>query len=261
VKILVGIKHVPDTEAKVKVASDGVSLDDSGVKMIVSSYEDFALEEAFKIRDAADGGEVVAVCAGPEAAQSSLRQALAMGADRAVLVKDSRYDRADGLARARALAAVAKTESPDLILMGKYGVGTDENQTGPMLAELLDLPHAGAIVKLDLADGAFTARREIEGAAEIMQGSLPAVLTIDKGINEPRYPSLKGIMAAKKKPLDAKSPEDLGLDTADLGDGARVVWESMELPPARAAGKIIDGEADEAVRELVRVLREEAKVI
>ena len=260
-KILVGIKHVADTAAKVRVAGDGVALDETGVKMIVSPYDEFALEEALKIRDAAGKGEVIVVLAGSESAQSSLRQALAMGADRGVLIKDERYDRADGLARARALAAVAKDESPNLVMLGKYGVGTDENQTGPMLGELLDLPHVGAVAKLDLGDGSFTAHREIEGAEEVVEGSLPAVLTIDKGINEPRYPSLKGIMAAKKKPLDIKSPGDLDLDTADLGEGARVVWESMELPPAREAGRIIDGEPGDAVRELVRVLREEAKVL
>jgi electron transfer flavoprotein beta subunit len=184
-----------------------------------------------------------------------------MGADRAVLVKDDRFDRADGLARARALAAVAKAESPDLILLGKYGVGTDDGQTGPMLGELLDLPHASAIIKLELGDGSFTARREVEGGTEILEGSLPAVITADKGLNEPRYASLKGIMAAKKKPIDVKTPEDLGLDPEDLGDKARVVWESMELPPARKAGRIIEGETDDVVKELVRLLREEAKVI
>ena len=260
-KILVGIKHVADTAAKVRVAADGVSLDETGVKMIVSPYDEFALEEALKIRDASGEGEVVVVLAGSEVAQTSLRQALAMGADRGVLIKDERYDRADGLARARALAAVANEESPDIVMLGKYGVGTDENQTGPMLGEILDLPHVGAVASLDLGDGTFTAHREVEGAEEVVEGSLPAVLTIDKGINEPRYPSLKGIMSAKKKPLAVKSPEDLGLDVGDLGDGARVVWKSMELPPPREAGKIIDGEVDDAVRELVRILREEAKVL
>jgi electron transfer flavoprotein beta subunit len=260
-KILVGIKHVPDTETKIKVAPDGVSLDATGVKMVISPYDEYALEEALRLREAAGDGEVVVVSAGPDTVQSSLRQALAMGADRAVLVKDARYDRADGLARARALEAIARRESPELILMGKYGVGTDEGQTGPMLAELLDMPHAGAVSKLEVADGGFKARRDIEGATEIVEGRLPAVITAEKGLNEPRYPSLKGIMAAKKKPLDVKTPEELDLDPADLGDGARVVWEAMELPPARQAGRILEGEVDDVVRELVRALREEQKVV
>ena len=260
-KILVGIKHVPHTETKIKIAADGVSLDDSGVKMVVSPYDEYALEEALRIRDSRGGGEVVVVSAGGDGAQASLRQGLAMGADRALLIKDARYDRADGLARARALAAVARSEKPDVILLGKYGVGADENQTGAMLAELLDLPHAGGISALDLADGRFTARREIEGAVEIMEGTLPAVLTADKGLNDPRYPSLKGIMAAKKKPLEVKTLEELGLDPSDLAEGLRVVWESLELPAPRQAGRILQGDADEAVSELVRLLREQARVV
>lgn len=259
-KIVVGIKHVPDTEAKVKVASDGVSLDESGVKMIISPYDEYALEEALRIREAR-GGEVVLVCAGKEAAQASLRQGLAMGADRAVLVRDDRYDRADGLARAEALAAVARAERPDLVLLGKYGVGADEGQTGPMLAEILDLPHAGSVSGLELGEATFTARREIEGAVEFLEGSLPAVITCDKGLNEPRYASLKGIMASKKKPLEVRSPADLGLDTAVLGEESRVVWESLELPPPRKGGRLLQGDPAESARELVRLLREEAKVI
>jgi electron transfer flavoprotein beta subunit len=260
-KILVGIKHVPHTETKIKVAADGVSLDEGGVKMVVSPYDEYALEEALRIRDSRGGGEVVVACAGGEGAQASLRQGLAMGADRALLVRDARYDRADGLARARALAAVARSESPDLILVGKYGVGADENQTGAMLAELLDLPHVGAISELSLTAEGFTAKREVEGAVEVMEGTLPAVLTADKGLNDPRYPSLKGIMAAKKKPLEVRTLEDLGLDPADLAEGGRVVWESLELPPPRQAGRILQGEADATVAELVRLLREEARVV
>jgi electron transfer flavoprotein beta subunit len=259
-KILVGIKHVPDTEAKVKVAGDGVSLDGTGVKMVPSPFDEYALEEALRIRDAR-GGEVVVVAAGEEGAQASLRQALAMGADRAILVQDDRFDRADGLARARALAGVARAESPDLILLGKYGVGTDEGQTGPMLAELLGLGNVSGVTALTLGEGRFEARREIEGAVEVAEGSLPAVITCDKGLNDPRYPSLKGIMAAKKKPFEVKRPADVGLDTEDLAPGRRVVWESLVLPPPRPAGRILEGDAQETARELARLLRQEAKVI
>jgi electron transfer flavoprotein beta subunit len=259
-KILVGIKHVPDTEAKVKVAADGVSLDETGVKMVLSPFDEYALEEALRIREAR-GGEVIVVSAGKESAQASLRQALAMGADRAVLLQDDRMDRADGLARARALAAVTRAEAPDLILLGKYGVGTDEGQTGPMLGELLDLPHTSSVTALTLGDGTFEARREIEGALEVVEGSLPAVISCEKGLNEPRYPSLKGIMAAKKKPLLVKRPADLGLDPDDLAPGRRVVWEALVLPPARKAGRVLTGEAEATTRELARLLREDAKVI
>jgi electron transfer flavoprotein beta subunit len=259
-KILVGIKHVPDTEARVKVAADGVSLDETGVKMVLSPFDEYALEEALRIREAR-GGEVIVISAGKEGAQATLRQGLAMGADRAIHVHDDRMDRADGLARARVLGAVARAESPDLILLGKYGVGTDEGQTGPMLGEVLDLPHTSGVTSLTLGEGTFEARREIEGAVEVVEGRLPAVLSCEKGLNEPRYPSLKGIMAAKKKPLDVKRPADLGLDPDDLAPGRRVAWEALALPPARTAGRVLEGDAGEAARELARLLREEAKVI
>ena len=136
-----------------------------------------------------------------------------------------------------------------------YGVGTDEAQTGPMLAEVLGLPHAGSVSKLELSDEGFTAERDIEGAVEVQQGSLPAVITCEKGLNEPRYPSLKGIMQAKKKKIDIKEPGDTSTQAAML------VWESMELPPQRSAGRIIEGEPQEAAAELVRLLNEEKKVI
>ena len=260
-KILVGLKHVPDTETKVKVADDGVSLVEAGVKFVMSPYDEYAVEEALKLKETAGAGEVVLVCAGPESAGATLRQGLAMGADRAILIEDSRFDRADGLVRATALASVASQESPDLILMGKQGVGTDESQTVPMLGQLLDLPHVSAVGVLEIADGRFTAHREIEGAVEIMEGSLPAILGCDKGLNEPRYASLKGIMQAKKKTIEVRSAADAGIEDAALGDGKIVIWERVELPAPRSGARILEGELDDQIRELVRCLREEEKVI
>lgn len=254
-KIVVCIKHVPDTETKVKVAADGLSLDESAVsKWVISPFDEYALEQALLFREAGEG-EVVLVSLGGDAVQATLRQGLAMGADRAVLVKDDALAKADGLTRARALAAVVNDEGADLILLGKYGVGTDEAQTGPMLAELLGLPHSGSVSKLELSGDGYTAERDIEGAVEVQQGSLPAVITCEKGLNEPRYPSLKGIMQAKKKKIDIKEPGDTSVQAAML------VWESMELPPQRSAGRIIEGEPQEAAAELVRLLNEEKKVI
>jgi len=260
-KILVGLKHVPDTETKVKVADDGVSLVEAGVKFVMPPYDEYAVEEALKLKEAAGDGEVLLVCAGPESATATLRQGLAMGADRAVLIEDSRFDRADGLVRASALASVATQESPDLILLGKQGVGTDEGQTGPMLGELLGLPHVSAAGTLEIADGRFTAHREIEGAVEVLEGSLPAILGCDKGLNEPRYASLKGIMQAKKKTIEVRSPADAGIEESDLGDGKMVVWEKVDLPAPRSGARLLEGELDEQVGELVRCLREEEKVI
>jgi electron transfer flavoprotein beta subunit len=258
-KILVGIKHVPDTETKIKVAADGQSLDEAGVKWIVSPFDEYAIEQALLTRDAG-GGEVIVACAGRQASQSSLRQGLAMGADRAVLIEDQRFERCDALTRATALAALARSESAELILLGKYGVGTDEWQTGPMLAELLGWPHVSAVSKLEIGGEGFTASRDIEGAVEVYEGSLPAVITCEKGLNEPRYASLKGIMQAKKKPIDTKSPADLGIEESAL-DGPKLAWEALELPPARSGATLIDGEPAEAAGRLAQLLRDEAKVI
>jgi electron transfer flavoprotein beta subunit len=258
-KIVVVIEHVPDTETKIKIGPDGRSIDEASVKWVMSPYDEFALEQALRIRDAS-GGEVVLVCAGREGSQPTLRQGLAMGADRAVLIQDGRLERCDGLVRSKALAAVARCEGAELVLVGKYGVGSDEWHTAPMLGELLDWPHATAVTKLTLGDGAFTAEKEIEGAVEIVEGRLPAVISCDKGLNEPRYASLKGIMQAKKKPLDLRTPADVQVDENDLAQ-PMLVWESLELPPPRRKGVLLSGSAVEAARELARILRDEEKVI
>ena len=259
-KIVVCIKHVPDTESKIKVAADGRSLDETGIKWIISPYDEFAIEQALLFREAGRAEEVIVVSAGREAVAASLRQALAMGADRALLIEDERLERADGLWRARALAAVVRGEGAGLVLLGKYGVGTDEGQTGPMLGEALDWPHAAQLAQLELGQESFSGTREIEGAVEVVEGRLPAVITCEKGLNEPRYASLKGIMQAKKKPIERSSVSDLGLDGAAL-DTPLVVREAMEPPPPRGGGRIIGGSPAEAAAELARLLREEAKVI
>ncbi len=259
-KILVGIKHVPDTDTKIKLTADGLSLDETGVKWIISPYDEFALEQALRIKEARGTGEVVIACAGRDSAQAALRQGLGLGADRAVLVLDPRFDRADALVRALALAGVVRQEAAELVLLGKYGVGTDEGQTGPMLAEVLDWPHVSAVSRFDLVGQEFTAARGIEGGLEIHEGRLPAVISCEKGLNEPRYASLKGIMQAKKKPVDVRTPTDVGLEVAAL-DRPRLVWESLEMPPARSGARLIGGSSTEAATELARLLREEAQVI
>jgi len=258
--ILVGLKHVPDTESKIRVAADGRSIDETGLKWILSPYDEYAIEQALRLREARGTGEVVVVAAGREAARDSLRTGLALGADRGVLIHDERLERCDGLTRAAALAAVAAGGAFELILLGKYGVGTDEGHTAPMLAELLGWPHVAAVTAFDLAAEGFTARREVEGAVEIVEGTLPAVISCDKGLNEPRYASLKGIMQAKKKPIDVRSAAELGLDAEALAR-PRLGWDAIELPPARAGAVLLGGAPAEAARELVRRLRDEAKVI
>jgi electron transfer flavoprotein beta subunit len=164
---------------------------------------------------------------------------------------------ADALTRARALAGAIQAEGAELVFTGKTGVGDDEGQVGPMLGELLDRPHAGSVFKLALSGGTFSASRGIEGAVEIVEGQLPAVITWDKGEHDPRYASLKGIMAAKKKPLDVKTPAGLGVAVGP----PLVVRESFELPPPRPAARLLQGDAQDTARELARLLREEAKVI
>lgn len=249
-KIAVCIKRVPDTETRVRIGGDDASIDEGGVKFIVGPYDEFAIEEALQRRDKAGGGEVVAIALGPEAAQETIRGALAMGADRGVLLKADKIP-ADALAVAKALAAELKDGGYDLVLMGKMAVDDYHHAVGPMVAELLGLPCVTAIAKLELEGTKGVAEREIEGGVEVVEFALPAVLTAEKGLNTPRYPALKGIMAAKKKPIEIKP--------AALGD-VRVTVTGLAMPPERKAGRIV-GEGPDAVPELVRLLRAEAKVL
>lgn len=249
-KIAVCIKRVPDTETRVRIAADGVAIDEAGVKFILNPYDEFAVEEALQRREKAGAGEVVVVTVGTDAAQETIRTALAMGAERGVLLKTDAIP-ADGLATAKALAAELKDGGYDLILFGKMAVDDYNHQVGPMVAELLGLPCVTAIAHLELEGGKGVAEREIEGGVEVVEFALPAVLTTDKGLNTPRYPALKGIMAAKRKPVEVK-PASLG--------AARLTVTSLRLPPERKEGRIV-GEGAEAVPELVRLLQAEAKLL
>jgi electron transfer flavoprotein beta subunit len=258
---LVAIAYVPDTESRIKVAADGRSLDETDVKWIVSPYDEFALEEALRTKEAVGAGTVTVVAVGPERAKTGLRECLARGADDAVWVDtgDSRY--LDALATAKAVAAVAKEGKYDFLWFGQKGVGYDESLVGPMVAELLDLPHVGSVIQLERGEGKVVAHREIEGAHEVVESPLPVVLTAQKGLNEPRYASLKGIMGAKKKPIAEKKLTALGIPEADPA-GAKTRWRKLELPPPRQACKLIPADDPAAAaKELVRLLREEAKVL
>ncbi len=258
---LVAIAYVPDTETRIKIGADGKSIDESEVKWIVSPYDEFGLEEALRIREARASGIVTVVALGPERSKTGLRECLARGADEAIWIDsgDSRY--LDALATAKALAAVAKGGSYDFLWFGQKGVGYDESLVGPMVAELLDWPHVGNVVKLELQEGRISAHREIEGAHEVVESPLPVVLTAQKGLNEPRYASLKGIMGAKKKPIAEKKLSEMGIPEADPSN-AKVRWRRLELPPPRQACKFIPADDPaKAAKELVRLLREEAKVI
>jgi electron transfer flavoprotein beta subunit len=247
-KIAVCIKRVPDMEMRFSIASDRKSLDAGGLKYEMGDFDGYALEVGLQLVEK-EGGEVVVISIGPDGVQETLRKGLAMGATRAVQLKTDEVS-FDGLATARALAAELKECGCDLILFGRMATDTANGTVGPMTAELLDLPCVTSISHLEVAAGRGTARRELEGSAETMEFPLPAVLTIDEGIARPRLASLKGIMAAKKKPLEVKP--------AQLGE-ARLVVESMALPPDRPPGRII-GEGADAVPELLRLLQTEAKV-
>ncbi len=256
---IVCMASVPDTASVIKIGGDGKGIDESAIKWIVSPYDEYALEEALQITEA-KGGEVTVVTYGPDHAEAALRDCLARGAHQAVHVLGGEATLGDSLTIAKVLAAAIKDRAYDLVLCGIKGVGTDCAQVGQMLAELLDLPHVASITELEVGDGSLTAGRDVEGGREKVESPLPALVTCQKGLNEPRYAALKGIMAAKKKPVEKVEVASLGVDES-AGGFYRV--EKFELPPEKAAGTIIQGEDDAAAAaaELVKLLREEAKAI
>ena len=249
-KIAVCIKRVPDMETRFKIGSSGAWVDEAGLKFDMSDFDGYAVEAALQINEKQPPGETVVIALGPDVVQESLRKAMSMGAERAVQLKVDAVP-ADGFAIATALAAELKGGAYDLILFGRMAFDTQAGTVGAMTATLLGMPCVTSVSKLEVASGKGTARRELEGAAEIVEFPLPAVVTIDEGVARPRYPALKGIMAAKKKPLEVK-PAQLG--------AVYLTIAKMELPPERTGGRII-GEGPAAVPELVRLLRDEAKVL
>jgi electron transfer flavoprotein beta subunit len=255
---VVCITHVPDTESRIKIA-DGKKVDETGLKFIVSPYDEFALEEAIRLKEKS-GGDVTVVTFGPDRAQQALREALARGATKALHIKGDSGD-ADSLGIAKALAAAIKSVPHDVVFLGKQGVGPDNGLVGPMLAELLGYPQLNVVTKLEVGDGKLTAHREIEAAEEVLEAPTPAVVTAQKGLNEPRYSSLKGIMAAKKVAIETKSVTDLGLDEADVFK-QRVVMVSLELPAEKSGGRKVDGaDPNVAAQEIMKFIKEHAKAL
>ncbi len=247
--IIVCIKRVPDTESRIGVSGDGRSVATEGAKFVLNPYDEFAVEEALRLKEAAGAGSVTVMTLGGDESKETLRTALAMGADQAVLLKGR--PSVDGLGTAEKLAEAVKVREYDLVLFGKQAVDDDNLQVPGMVATLLELPCVTVVVELAVADGKLTASREVEGGHESVEVDLPAVVAAQKGLNEPRYASLKGIMAAKKKPLEE----------VEVGD-AESRLEVLEVkPPTQRAAGVIVGEGPEAVPELVRKLREEAKVL
>lgn len=262
---IVCLKQVPDTEALVRVKSDGSEVVLDGVKFIISPYDEYAIEEALLQKEKSGAGTVTLVCQGPERCVESIRTGLAMGADKAVHLDDSAFDGSDALATAKALAEQIKTMEYDMILCGKQAIDDDQAQVGVALAEYLNLPHASLVIKVEVAEDKKSAKviRQIVGGEETLEIPLPCVLTAQKGLNEPRYASLPGIMKAKKKELKPVKAADIGMDAGAVGaSGAKTKALSYSSPQTRTAAKIIEGESpEEKAANLAKALREEAKVV
>ncbi|HAM54667.1 MAG TPA: electron transfer flavoprotein subunit beta [Candidatus Rokubacteria bacterium] len=258
-KILVAIKQVPDTATQMKVAAGGKAIDTAGITWIVSPYDEYAVEEALRIKEKRGQGEVVAVSLGPDRVKEALRSCLAMGCDRAIHLNDPAWSEADTLTTARALAAVVTQEAPQLLLCGRQAIDDDMGAVTAQLAELLGWPCAYWVMEeaVDAEGKTIRAGRQAEGGLEVFDLPLPAVLAAQKGLNEPRYPTLKGIMGAKKKEIRDVKAADLGL----AAEPAQLAVLGLEALPPRPPGRIIEGDIPTAVKELVRALREDAKAI
>jgi electron transfer flavoprotein beta subunit len=262
-KIGVLLKQVPATDTRIRVNAEGTGILTDDIKWEINPYDEFALEEALRIKQAGKATEVVIVSLGGADCEPRIRDGLARGADRAVRIDDPSLAGSDALGVARAIAGALRSEGIGLALAGRQAIDGDSSAVPVMIAELLGWNQVVYVDKLTIEGGAFQAQRAAGGGVrEIVSGSLPAVVTCDKGLNEPRYATLPGIMAAKRKPVAVKSLADVGVDAGSVGRGAALVsFSAMGLPPARPAGRMIAGDADSAAAELVRLLRDEAKVI
>jgi electron transfer flavoprotein beta subunit len=250
-KVLVPVKRVVDYNVKIRVKPDGSGIDLANVKMSMNPFDEIAVEEAVRLKEKSGAEEIVIVSIGPAKAQDTIRTALAIGADRGILIETEDGAPIEPLAVAKLLKAVVDEEKPDLVILGKQAIDDDCNQTGQMLAALLGWPQGTFASKLELQDGSAVVTREVDGGLETVKLNMPAVVTTDLRLNEPRYPSLPNIMKAKKKPLDMKKPGDFGVDIAP-----RLKVVSITEPPTRKAGIKV-----ESVAELVSKLKDEAGVL
>lgn len=258
--IFVFVKRVPDTESKIRINQETGRIVEEGLNFVLNPYDEYAVEEALRLREG-KGGKVTIISVGPEEALVVLKKCLAMGADEAVLLKDDTPETYDGLRIAKIIVSAIEKKFPefDLLLFGKQSVGADNAQVPAMVADLMGLPQVNVVTKLEIEGNKGLAHREIEGALEKASFSLPAVISAQKGLNEPRYETLKGIMAAKRKEIPILTLEDLGLKEEELVSNLEMV--KLEGPPPRQAGQIVQEEPDVAAKKLVQYLHEEAKVI
>ncbi len=257
-KVAVLMKRVPDTASVFKIAPDNKSVDMTGLKYVMSPYDEHAVEEAIQLREAGKATEVIVVTMGPEGSQETIRTALAMGADRAILVKDATAG-VNSRGVAMVLAAALKKDDIGLIFAGKQAVDDDASQVAERVAELLELPHASVVTDFELNGDTAVVDREIEGGSYKIEVKLPALFTIQKGINTPRYPTLPNIMKAKKKEIKEFSLADLGINAADIASGITI--ENLALPRQDRLSKVLQGTSQERVAQLLTILREEEKVL
>ncbi len=260
--VVVCVKQVPDTEQPIRVRADGGGIEEQGLNWILNYYDEHAVEEALRVRES-HGGTVTVVCVGPPRATEALRTALAMGADEAVHVSDPALDGADHLGVSRVLAEVVRRMPHDLVLCGRLATDDNASVVGSALAEYLGLPQATAISRLQIAEGVATVEREVEGGVEVLRVPLPAVFTVERTINEPRYPTLPGIMKAKRKEIRTLTLQDLGLDPAQVGPAAaRVRYARFDPPPRREAGRVVTPDSpEEGARLIAQFLQDTAKVL
>jgi len=261
VNIAVCIKQVPSTETKIRVNTSTGFVDTTEIEWVVNPFDEYAMETALRTKEKAGSGTITAIALGPERVKTALRTALAMGADSALQLTAPEFGGLDALAVGRLLAAAVKRQPFDLVLCGKQAVDDDLAAVPPAVAHFLQIPHVSVVAEViaDPVAGTIVARREIEGATEVVNASLPCLLTLQKGAYEPRYPTLKGMMAAKKKEIPVLGPTELGIDPAVLT--RRIEPIEDRLPPGRKPGRVLEGTPEEVVPELVRLLHEEAKVL
>jgi electron transfer flavoprotein beta subunit len=259
--IAVCIKQVPSTETKIRVNTTTGFVDTTEIEWVLNPFDEYAMETALRLKEKAGSGTVTAIALGPERVKTALRTSLAMGADSAMQLTAPEFDDIDALAVGRLLAAAAKHQPFDLVLCGKQAIDDDQAAVPPAIAHFLGIPHVSVVAELtaDLAARTVVARREIEGATEVVNTTLPCLVTIQKGAYEPRYPTLKGMMAAKKKEIPVLGAAELGIDPAALT--RRIERIEDRLPPGRKPGRVLEGTPEEVVPELVRLLHEEAKVL
>ena len=255
--IFVLMKRTFDTEEKIAIS--GGKINEDGAEFIINPYDEYAIEEAIQVRDA-NGGEVTVISVGNEEAEKQLRTALAMGADKAVLINtEDDVENGDQFTTAKILAEYLKDKNADLIIGGNVAIDGGSGQVGPRVAELLNIPYVTTITKLEIDGTKATVTRDVEGDSEVIETSLPLLVTAQQGLNEPRYPSLPGIMKAKKKPLDELELDDLDLEEDDVEAKTKTI--EIYLPPKKEAGKVLSGDLADQVKELVQLLHTEAKVV